>query len=178
MLQIHKTLQEAIRNNFVIRRPENYEISNTYLDWCTKNAKPYIVIETSRKYSKVEIDLYETSIYGFDNESKKKIWKVFSSRHLKLGSSLSIGSICSWAYVLNEEAIEVAKFLYDLASEQKVSKTIEELNKERLENAKNGFYPMKKNTLSVITFNVCNATINGIQSDINKIIGKEYIEYN
>lgn len=134
-LNPHTNLNEAIAAKFVIRKQQSYKISNQYWKWCADNGIPFVAITIRRKYAYVEIDLLHTSEHGFDPSVNDTIRGLFKSCTLKPHSVMGVGGIYSSAYVLESDAIKVAKSLYSLAISENICTTLENLNKKRLKRA-------------------------------------------
>jgi len=131
----HTTLEESIEAKFVIRENQSYKISNRYWGWCADNGIPFVAITLRRKYAYVELDLLHTSERGFDRSTNDTIRKLFKSSTLKPRSVMGVGGIYSSVYVLESDAIRVAKSLYSLAISENICMPLEDLNRKRLERA-------------------------------------------
>jgi hypothetical protein len=134
-LSPHTNLKESIEVRFVVRKQSSYVVSNQYWRWCADNGVPFVAITLRGKYAYVEIDLLHTSEYGFDRSVDDTICELFKSYILKPHSTMGVGGIYSSAYVLESDAIKVAKSLYSLAISENVCMSLDNLNKKRLKRA-------------------------------------------
>ncbi len=126
-LNKYESLDECIENKMIVRRSNDYSISNQYWKWCSDNAKPFVAIPYTRKnvkYVRVEIDLYNTTYEGFNKQTIEKIGAFFKEQDIpKRGTHVCVygyGPVYSQVLVNKNDALKVAAFLYNLAIDENV----------------------------------------------------------
>ena len=141
MLNVHEKLDEAIKAGYVVRRGQNYNISNKYWKWCSDNTKPFVAItlgSPNSRYANVEMDLYLVADVGFSSNACYEILHFFLGTPLKTGSDVHISPTFINATVKLNAVNAVTKFLYDFAIEKDVCRTHEELFATALAHAAKG----------------------------------------
>ncbi|NCC62571.1 MAG: hypothetical protein EOM12_16905 [Verrucomicrobiae bacterium] len=117
------SLDDAIKDGYVIIRHPNYDISNQYWQWCGDNGKPFVAISIAGKrpkYVTVKYDLLLTSRKGFSCVALKEIKGFICGLNLKRGALLHISPILTIATVETELAIPAAKYFYQSAIDERV----------------------------------------------------------
>lgn len=159
-LSTSKTLGEAIKVGYVVRRPPDYEISNQYWRWCESNSKPFVAITLGgpkARYATVEFDLYCTSLDGFSSIAVYEILHFILGLKLKPGSWVTVGPIWTEATVGLEMAVPAASFFYRSAIDEGGCRPQKELIKLTLERA--GETACRHKRAASVTFDATRKTL-------------------
>lgn len=116
-MRLTRTLEESIRDMYVVVKNGNFSVSNQHWGWCMTNHRPFvrIVLGTPRsQYANVSMDAYPVmgSLYSrMSPETRLDLLKVVAGCRLKPGRRVQVGQITVDAYVGVENAIALAIYL-------------------------------------------------------------------
>ena len=113
-------LEAAKSRRFVLNKPNNKEVYNSYFDWCDSLRLPLVEIRPKVKYATVHMDMITAQCKLNDNgqEQVKELFHSIEAHGVQGIREIISSEICQIKGVLIEESEEIAAKLLSIATHQ------------------------------------------------------------